>query len=177
MFSASLIYKCSSISCILCQKHVVYMSKLYSSSVFFFLPLLILIHYRKNCFDQVLITSLSVFLHLQKYKCSTLSMWLWLVFVIQVSMFHVNCSLSILLKLDFWRNRHQNQEYSKDGKIQESLEIGDLVSNDETVATAAENPSINTVWFVYVIEVNCVDHSSNNTDDYGHNVPKLQVSK
>ena len=90
------------------------------------------------------------------------------------SMFYVNCSLSILLKLDFWRNPHQNQEYSKDGKIQEWLEIGDLVSNDEIVATAAENPSINTVWFMYVIEVKCVDHSSNNTGDIGHNVPKSQ---
>ena len=27
---------------------------------------------------------------------------------------------------------------------------------------------------MYVIEVKCVDHLSNNTDDYGHNVPKLQ---
>ena len=49
-----------------------------------------------------------------------------------------------------------------------------MVSNDEIVATAAENPSINTVWFMYVIEVKCVDHSSNNTGDIGHNVPKSQ---
>ena len=40
---------------------------------------------------------------------------------------------------------HQFQEYSKDDEIQESLEIGDLVSNDQTVAIAAENSCINTV--------------------------------
>ena len=49
-----------------------------------------------------------------------------------------------------------------------------MVWNDEIVDNAAENSSIGTVWFVYVIEVKCVDHSSNNIDDYGHNVPKLQ---
>ena len=27
---------------------------------------------------------------------------------------------------------------------------------------------------MYVIEVKCVDHSSSNIDDYGHNVPKSQ---
>ena len=42
------------------------------------------------------------------------------------------------------------------------------------MAIAAENSSINTVWFVYVIHVKCVDHSSNNTDECGHNVPKSQ---
>ena len=70
--------------------------------------------------------------------------------------------------------RHQYQEYSKDDKIPESLEIGDFVSNDQIVATAVENSSIDTVWFVYVIEIKCVDHSSNNIDDHGRNVPKLQ---
>ena len=49
--------------------------------------------------------------------------------------------------------RHQYQEYSKDYEIQESLEIGDLVSNNQIVAIAAENSSSDTVWFVYVSEV------------------------
>ena len=71
--------------------------------------------------------------------------------------------------------RHQYQEYSKDYEIQESLEIGDLVSNDQIVAIAAENSSSDTVWFVYVSEVKYVDHSSNNTVNYGHNVPKSQM--
>ena len=56
----------------------------------------------------------------------------------------------------------------------ESLEICDLVSNNQIVAIAAENSSIDTVWFVYVIHVKCVDHSSNNIDDYGGNVSKSQ---
>ena len=42
------------------------------------------------------------------------------------------------------------------------------------MAIAAENSSINTVWFVYVIHVKCVDHSSNNIDECGHNVLKSQ---
>ena len=49
-----------------------------------------------------------------------------------------------------------------------------MVSNDQIVAIATENSSIDTVWFMYVIEVKCVDHSINNIDDYGHNVPKSQ---
>ena len=69
---------------------------------------------------------------------------------------------------------HQYQEYSKDNEIQESLEIGDLVSNDKIVAIAAETSSTNTVWFVYVTDIKCVDHSSNNIDNYGDNVPKSQ---
>ena len=44
----------------------------------------------------------------------------------------------------------------------------DLVLNDRVVAIAAENSSIDNVWFVYVIDIKCVDHSSNNIDDYGH---------
>ena len=49
-----------------------------------------------------------------------------------------------------------------------------MVSNDQIVAIATENSSIDTVWFMHVIEVKCVDHSINNIDDYGHNVPKSQ---
>ena len=86
----------------------------------------------------------------------------------------VNCSLSIFLKLDWVSLHHQYQEYSKGDEIQESLEIDDLVSNDQIVATAAENSSIDTVWVVYIIDINCVDHSSNNIDDYGYTVPKSQ---
>ena len=77
----------------------------------------------------------------------------------------VNCSLSIFLKLDWVSLHHQYQEYSKGDEIQESLEIDDLVSNDQIVATAAENSSIDTVWVVYIVDINCVDHSSNNIDD------------
>ena len=69
---------------------------------------------------------------------------------------------------------YQCQEYPKDDEIQESLEIGDLVSNDQILDIAAENSSNDTVWFMCVIGVNCVDNSSNNIDNYGHNVPKLQ---
>ena len=70
--------------------------------------------------------------------------------------------------------RHKYQEYSKDDEIQDTLEIGDLVSNDQIVAIAAENSSNNTVWFVYLTRVNCVDLSSNNMEDYDHSVSKLQ---
>ena len=42
--------------------------------------------------------------------------------------------------------------------------IGDLVSNDQSVAIAAKSSSINAVWFVYVIDINFVDHLSNNID-------------
>ena len=70
---------------------------------------------------------------------------------------------------------HQYQEYSVDYDIQESLEIGDLVSNNQIVVIAAKNSSINTVWFVHKIGIKCVDHLSNNIDDYGHNVPKSQL--
>ena len=69
---------------------------------------------------------------------------------------------------------HQSKEYSKDDEIQESLEIVDLASNDQILATAAENSSINTVWFVYIIDKKCVDHSSNKIDNYSQNVPKSQ---
>ena len=41
-------------------------------------------------------------------------------------------------------------------------------SSDQIAAIAAENPSINTVWFVYVIDIKCADHSSNNMQEYGH---------
>ena len=57
------------------------------------------------------------------------------------------------------------------------LKIVDLVSNDQIVAIAAENSPINfcsIVWFLYVIYVKYFDHSSNNIDNYGHNVPKSQ---
>ena len=70
---------------------------------------------------------------------------------------------------------HQYHEYSKDDEIQESLEIGDLVLNDQIVATATENLSINTVWFVYVIDIKCVDHTSNNIDDYSQKGPKSKL--
>ena len=49
-----------------------------------------------------------------------------------------------------------------------------MVSNDQILDIAAENSSNNTVWFVCVIGVNYVDNSSNNIDNYGHNVPKSQ---
>ena len=49
-----------------------------------------------------------------------------------------------------------------------------MVSNDQIAAIATENSSTDTVWFMYVIEVKCVDYSINNIDDYGHNVPKSQ---
>ena len=50
-----------------------------------------------------------------------------------------------------------------------------MVSNDQIVAIAAENFSIDAVWFVYVIDKKFVDHSSNNINNYGHNVPKSQL--
>ena len=40
---------------------------------------------------------------------------------------------------------------------------------------AAENSSFDPVWFVYIIQVKCVDHSRNNIDNYGYDVPKLQI--
>ena len=55
-----------------------------------------------------------------------------------------------------------------------------MVSNDQIVATAAEKAInyiesfIETVWFAYVVEVECVDHSSHNIGDYGYDVPKSQ---
>ena len=49
-----------------------------------------------------------------------------------------------------------------------------MVSNGQILDIAAENSSNDTVWFVCVIGVNCVDNSSNNIDNYGHNVPKSQ---
>ena len=53
--------------------------------------------------------------------------------------------------------------------------MGNLVSNDQIVAIAAENASVDTVWFWYVIEVKQVDHSNSNSRlDYGYNGPKLQ---
>ena len=61
---------------------------------------------------------------------------------------------------------------SQKDEIQQSFEIGDLVSYDQIIAIAAENSSVNTVWFVYVIDIKCIDHSSNNINDYGHDVPK-----
>ena len=69
---------------------------------------------------------------------------------------------------------HQCQKYSKDDEIQESLEICDLFSNDQIVAIAAENSSIGTIWFMYVTDIKCVDHSGNNIGDYSDNVPKSQ---
>ena len=50
-----------------------------------------------------------------------------------------------------------------------------MVSDDQIVAIAAENSFIDNVWFVYVIDVKYVNHSSNNIGDYGHNVPKSQL--
>ena len=65
-----------------------------------------------------------------------------------------------------WNLCHQYQEYPKDAKIQESLEIADLVSNDQILVIAAENSSINHVWFVHVIDINyCCNH----------NIPKSQL--
>ena len=52
---------------------------------------------------------------------------------------------------------HQCQEYSKDYETQESLDIGDLVSNDQILVIAAENSSVNTVWLVYA-EFNLTGH-------------------
>ena len=49
-----------------------------------------------------------------------------------------------------------------------------MVSNDQILDIAPENSSNDTVWFMCVIGVNCVDNSSNNIDNYGHNVPKSQ---
>ena len=49
-----------------------------------------------------------------------------------------------------------------------------MVSNDQILDIALENSSNDTVWFMCVIGVNCVDNSSNNIDNYGHNVPKSQ---
>ena len=66
------------------------------------------------------------------------------------------------------------QYYSKDDEIEESIEISNLVCNNQILAIAVEHSSIETVWFVYVINIDCVDHSSNNIDDYNHNVPKFQ---
>ena len=88
MLSASFIYKCSGIRWTFVAKT----GGLHVKIIFFgcFLHLVRLTHYRKNSaltkFNaiEVLITSLSVFLDLQKYKSSTVSMWLWVVFVIQV---------------------------------------------------------------------------------------------
>ena len=40
--------------------------------------------------------------------------------------------------------------------------IDNLVLNDQILAIAAENSFIDTVWFMYVININCIDHSSNN---------------
>ena len=44
----------------------------------------------------------------------------------------------------------------------------DLVLNDRIVTIPAEDSSVDTVWFVYVIDIKCVGHSSKNIDDYGH---------
>ena len=49
--------------------------------------------------------------------------------------------------------------------------------NDQIVAITAENSSVDTVWFVYVIDIKYVDHLSNYIDGwlrYGHNDPKSQ---
>ena len=68
---------------------------------------------------------------------------------------------------------HLYQEYSKDNEIQDLIEI-DLVSNYQFVAIAAETSSIDTVWFMYVIDIKCVHHSCNNIGNYSDNVPKSQ---
>ena len=71
-------------------------------------------------------------------------------------------SLSIHLWVYSWNKVSlPHQEYSKDDEIQEWLEIGDMISNDRIVAIAAENSPINNVWFVDVIDIKCVDHSTN----------------
>ena len=49
-----------------------------------------------------------------------------------------------------------------------------MVWNDQIVTIAAENSSTKTVWFVNVIDIKCVDYSSNNIDNYDDNVPKSQ---
>ena len=85
-------------------------------------------------------------------------------------------SLSTLLKQDSWTKFQYiiYQEYSKDNEIQELIEIVDLVSNYQFVAIAAETSSIDTVWFMYVIDIKCVHHSCNNIGNYSDNVPKSQ---
>lgn len=59
---------------------------------------------------------------------------------------------------------YQYQKYSKNYEIQESLEIGDLVSNDLILAIAAKNSSFDICNILYVIDIECVDHLSNNID-------------
>ena len=48
--------------------------------------------------------------------------------------------------------------------FQRLWDSSDLVSNNQIVAIAAENCSVNTVWFVYVIDIKYVHHLSNNID-------------
>ena len=88
-------------------------------------------------------------------------MWLWLVFVIQIWF------VWTVLWLHSW-NRISEQCFttlSVSGIFQRLWDSSDLVSNDQIVAMAAENSSVNTVWFLYVIDIKCVDHLSNNTDE------------
>ena len=44
----------------------------------------------------------------------------------------------------------------------------DLVSINQIGAIVAENSSIDTVWFVGLVDIKWVDHLSNNINDYGH---------
>ena len=46
------------------------------------------------------------------------------------------------------------------------MDSSDLVSNDQIVATAAANSSVDTVWFVYVIDIECFDHLSNSINGW-----------
>ena len=48
--------------------------------------------------------------------------------------------------------------------FQRLWDSGGLVSNDQMVAIAIENSSVNAVWFLYVITIKCVDHLSKNID-------------
>jgi len=52
--------------------------------------------------------------------------------------------------------------------------VSNLVSSDQIVAIAAEKSSIDTVWFVYVNEIDCVNHTCQQKDDYGHVIPTSQ---
>ena len=48
--------------------------------------------------------------------------------------------------------------------FQRLWDSSDSVSNNQILAIAAENCSVHTVWFVYVIDIKYVHHLSNNID-------------
>ena len=58
--------------------------------------------------------------------------------------------------------------------MQQLLKIRDLVLNNQIAAIASET-SINTVWFMFLIDIKYVDHSSNNIDNCIQNVPESQL--